>query len=93
MLREKAFGDAIDFTLDTANDIIDKPTGWYGIKIDRIFDEPHGVLCLGDYGSTFVATEGFEDEKLETLAEVVKRFLDNEAGCEVTQVCVDLSSL
>ena len=93
VLKEKKPGKAVDFTFDTEECLIGKPSGWYGIKIDKIFDEPYGVLCLGDYGSTFVKTEGLEDENPETLAEAVKRFLDAEAGYDVTQVCVDVATL
>lgn len=93
VLKGKKPGKAVDFTFDTEESLIGNPSGWYGIKVDKIFDEPHGVLCLGDYGSTFAKTEGLEDEKPETLAEAVKRFLDAEAGYNVTQVCVDVATL
>lgn len=41
-----------DFTYDSkqCKDDIPDPTGWYGIKITRIFDEEGGVLCYGYYG-------------------------------------------
>ena len=41
-----------DFTYDSkqCEDDIPDPTGWYGMKITRLFDEEGGVLCYGYYG-------------------------------------------
>ena len=43
-----------DITFDDKESIAvrGEPTGWYGIKIIKIFDEDGGVLCFGYYGGS-----------------------------------------
>jgi hypothetical protein len=41
-----------NFTFDNAESVAveGEPTGWYGVKVTKIFDEECGVLCFGYYG-------------------------------------------
>lgn len=45
-------GTTFDFTFDTPESVeqYGEPTGWYGVKLTKVFDENHGVLCFGFYG-------------------------------------------
>lgn len=44
------WGTEFDFTYDTEDSIYGEPTGWYCMKVVRLFDEEGGVLCYGYYG-------------------------------------------
>ena len=52
MLLVAPIDTQFDFTFDTPESVeqYGEPTGWYGVKLTRIFDEHNGVLCFGYYG-------------------------------------------
>lgn len=69
-------GESIDFTFDTPDDVTDdtfEPTGWYGIKRMKLFDEPFGVLCFGYYGGTETMIEHIYE--LEEIYEDFQNYL------------------
>ena len=84
------FGHSVDFTFDIPEDESDEcwePSGWHGVKIMNLFDEPNGVLCFGIYGGGYVArVEEITEDK--EIIEIFKRFCNEVTGREVTVLCV-----
>lgn len=84
------WGHSVDFTFDVPENETDEcwePTGWYGVKIMDLFNEPHGVLCFGVYGGGYsVRVEEITEPK--EVIEIFQRFCNEEVGREVTVLCV-----
>lgn len=89
MLEAKQFGESIDFTFDTTLD--DTPTGWFGVKIVDLFNEPNGCIVIGYYGGGATITRCINCGQ-ETVEELLKEMLWelSETDAPVEVVCVDL---
>lgn len=90
MLLEKEYGKSIDFSFDTT--LEDEPSGWFGIKIIDLFDEPRGCVSIGYYGGCITITRciHIEDNIEELLKEMLYELSESDELVEV--VCVDLKS-
>lgn len=84
------YGHSVDFTFDVPEDETDEyfePTGWHGVKIVNLFDEPHGVLCFGTYGGYYgIRAEAIIDTK--EIVDIFQRICNEEVDREVTVLCV-----
>ena len=58
-LEMKNLGESIDFTFDTTLD--SEPSGWYGVKIVDLFNEPEGCIVMGYYGGVLL----FQDVSIQ----------------------------
>lgn len=91
MLNKKKFGESIDFTFDTTLD--SEPSGWYGVKIVDLFNEPEGCIVMGYYGGGATISRCINPGE-ETVKELLKEMLWelSETDAPVKYVCVDLIS-
>ena len=91
MLNKKKFGESIDFTFNTTLDI--EPSGWYGVKIVDLFNEPEGCIVMGYYGGGATISRCIYPGE-ETVEELLKEMLLelSETDTPVEYVCVDLIS-
>ena len=82
------FGYSVDFTFDVPEDEDEnfEPTGWHGIKLADLFDEPEGVLCFGMYGGINTRVENIYDTK--DIKDIFQKICNEEMGCEVDVLCV-----
>lgn len=84
------WGHSVDFTFDVPEDEVDEywePSGWYGVKIMDLFNEPNGVLCFGTYGGNYgIRVEDISEEK--EIIDIFQRFCNEEVDREVTVLCV-----
>lgn len=89
MLDAKKFGESIDFTFDTTLD--NEPSGWYGVKIVDLFDEPEGCITMGYYGGGATISRCINPGE-ETIEELLKEMLWelSETDDPVECVCIDL---
>ena len=91
MLESKEFGDAIDFTFD---DVLEEyePSGWYGVKIVELFNEPKGCIVMGYYGGGATIARCINPGE-ETVEELLKEMLWelSETNDPVERVCIDLT--
>lgn len=90
MLEAKQFGESIDFTFDNTFEEYE-PSGWYGVKIVDLFDEPKGCIAIGYYGGGVTITRCINPGE-ETIEELLKEMLWelSETDEPVKVVCVDL---
>lgn len=90
MLEEKKYDKSIDFSFDTT--LEDEHSGWFGIKIVNLFDEPKGCVAIGYYGGGATITRCINQE--DNMEEVLKEMLWelSETYEPVKVVCVDLAS-
>ena len=90
MLEEKKYDKSIDFSFDAT--LEDEPSGWFGIKIVNLFDEPKGCVAIGYYGGGATITRCInpEDNMEEVLKEMLWKLSETDEPVEV--VCVDLAS-
>ena len=92
MLESKERGESIDFTFD---DVLDEyePSGWFGVKIVDLFNEPEGCIVMGYYGGGATISRCINPEE-ETVEELLKEMLWelSETDAPVEHVCVDLIS-
>ena len=92
MLESKEHGESIDFTFD---DVLDEyePSGWFGVKIVDLFNEPEGCIVMGYYGGGATISRCINPEE-ETVEELLKEMLWelSETDAPVEHVCVDLIS-
>ena len=92
MLESKEHGESIDFTFD---DVLDEyePSGWYGVKIVDLFNEPEGCIVMGYYGGGATISRCINPGE-ETVEELLKEMLWelSETNDPVEHVCVDLIS-
>lgn len=88
MLLKLPFGNSIDFTFDSPDDVTEdfEPSGWYGVKLNNLFDEPFGVLCFGYYGGGSGRIEEIYEKK--EIVDILQRFVNEEVGMEVKDLCV-----
>ena len=91
MLEEKKFDESIDFSFDSTLED-GEPSGWFGIKIVDLFDEPKGCVAIGYYGGGATITRCINPE--DSLEELLKEMLWelSETDEQVKVVCVDLAS-
>lgn len=87
-LRSLPFGSSVDFTFDTPEDESAnfEPSGWYGVKFAKLFDENIGVLCFGMYGGMYTKAESISETS--EIYDLFQQFLDSEAGYSVDMLCV-----
>lgn len=88
MLESREFDESVDFTFD--DEIVDEPTGWFGVKKVSLFDEPYGCIAVGYYGGSDMTIRSINpDIPLEqTLREMLQEVAD--FNSEVKTVCVDM---
>lgn len=91
MIKAKKFNESIDFTFDGELED-EEPSGWFGVKIVDLFDEPEGCLAIGYYGGGATITRCINPEdNIETLlGEMLWELTDTDEPVEY--VCVDLES-
>ena len=91
MLDAKKFGESIDFTFDTTLD--NEPSGWYGVKIVDLFNEPEGCITMGYYGGGATISRCINPGE-ETIEELLKEMLWelSETDESVECICIDLIS-
>ena len=91
MLESKEHGESIDFTF---NDVLDEyePSGWFGVKIVDLFNEPEGCIVMGYYGGGATISRCINPGE-ETVEELLKEMLWelSETDAPVEYVCVDLT--
>lgn len=89
MLDTKKFGESIDFTFDTTLD--NEPSGWYGVKIVDLFNEPEGCITMGYYGGGATISRCINSGE-ETIEELLKEMLWelSETDEQVKSICIDL---
>ena len=89
-LEMKNLGESIDFTFDTTLD--SEPSGWYGVKIVDLFNEPEGCIVMGYYGGGATTAKCINSGE-ETVEELLKEMLCelSETDEPVEYVCVDLT--
>lgn len=92
MLKRKKFNESIDFSFDSTLEEDEEPSGWFGIKIVDLFDEPNGCIAIGYYGggATIARCINPEDNLEELLSEMLHELSETNEQVEV--VCVDLTS-
>lgn len=92
MLKGKKFNESIDFSFDNTLEEDEEPSGWFGVKIVDLFDEPKGCLVIGYYGggATIARCINPEDNLEELLREMFCEL--SETAEQVEVVCVDLAS-
>lgn len=90
MLEGKKFNESIDFSFDTTLEEGREPSGWFGIKIVNLFDEPKGCIAIGYYGGGATIVRDI-DSKI-TMEEQLQGMLWglSETCDPVEYVCVDL---
>ena len=88
ILSTREFGESIDFTFDTTLD--NPPSGWYGVKIMNLFDEPKGCIVIGYWGGGATVARCIipgEDTVEELLKEMLWEL--SETNEPVESVCID----
>ena len=91
MVETKKFNESIDFSFD--NTLEDgEPSGWFGVKVVDLFDEPRGCLAIGYYGGGATITRCInpEDSIKALLEEMLWEILETDDS--VKYLCVDLAS-
>ena len=92
----------LDFTFDNIDKDPDcDPSGWYGLRLTKVFDEDDGVLAIGYYGggSTEVydiygLVDNSEDEVYvkkfcaEKLQNYINTWSETNSGCN--KICVEI---
>ncbi len=89
MLADRGFNESVDFTFD--NVIEDyEPTGWFGVKLVNLFNEPSGCIAMGYYSGSTTAVRNLNPDI--TIEELLKEMLweFSETDAPVERVCVDL---
>ena len=90
-LEMKNLGESIDFTFD---DVLDEyePSGWFGVKIVDLFNEPEGCIVMGYYGGGATISRCINPGE-ETGEELLKEMLwaISDTIDPVEQVCIDLT--
>lgn len=91
MVERKKFNESIDFSFD--NTLEDgEPSGWFGVKVVDLFDEPKGCLAIGYYGGGATITRCINPEdSIKALLEEMLWEL-SETDDPVKYLCVDLAS-
>lgn len=89
ILTERGFNETVDFTFDNILED-DEPTGWFGVKIVKLFSEPDGCIAIGYYGGG--ATLVRDVDSRITMEEQLQGMLWELSGtCDPVEcVCVDL---
>ena len=89
-LEMKNLGESIDFTFDTTLD--SEPSGWYGVKIVDLFNEPEGCIVMGYYGGGATISRCIDSGE-ETVEELLKEMVWelSETDEPVERVCIDLT--
>lgn len=92
MLKKKKFTESIDFSFDNTLEEGREPSGWFGVKTVKLFDEPKGCIAIGYYGggATIARCINPEDNMEELLKEMLCELSETNGLVEV--VCVDLAS-
>lgn len=88
-LHSMGYGDGLDFTFDS-EDFVQEPTGWFGFKKVLIFDEPYGNITMGDYGASASRIYSVKDNTIEEITEIIQFWLDDETGCSIEKICVEV---
>ena len=90
-LEMKNLGESIDFTFDITLD--SEPSGWYGVKIVDLFNEPEGCIVMGYYGGGATISRCINPGE-EIVEELLKEMLSelSETDTHVEHVCVDMMS-
>ena len=90
-LGTKNIGESIDFTFDTTLD--SEPSGWHGVKIVDLFNEPEGCIVMGYYGGGATISRCINPGE-EIVEELLKEMLSelSETDTHVEHVCVDMMS-
>ena len=92
----------LDFTFDDIDLCDDDPSGWYGMKLMKIFDEEDYVFAMGYYGggSTEVydiygmVDDSYSEERVKEycaarLQNFMNTWCDTIAPCE--KICVEIN--
>ena len=89
-LEMKNLGESIDFTFDTTLD--SEPSGWFGVKIVDLFNEPKGCVAMGYYGGGATIARYINPDE-ETLEELLKEMLweISDTIDPVERLCIDLT--
>lgn len=82
-------GEVLDFTFDD-EEMIQEPTGWFGFKKISIFDEPHGNICMGNYGASATRIHSLQENTVEEIAEIIQFWLEDESGYTIDKLCVEI---
>lgn len=92
MLKKKKFNESIDFSFDNTLEEDEEPSGWFGVKTVKLFDEPKGCIAIGYYGGGATVTRCInpEDNLEELLREMLRELSEEYEQVEV--VCVDVTS-
>ena len=90
-LRACDLGDELGFTNDEKEDIEvnGEPTGWYGVTIVDLFDNPTVVFGYYGGGAISCGSINYEDESFEDM---IITFFNREFDIKLTEdslVCVD----
>ena len=89
MLVDRGFNESVDFTFDNVLEDYE-PTGWFGVKLVDLFNEPDGCIAIGYYGGGATIARSFNPDT--TMEELLKEMLWelSETDAPVECVCVDL---
>lgn len=84
----------LDFTFDNIDEYDDEPSGWYGMKLMKIFDEEDYVFVMGYYGGG--STEAYDiygmvdnSDDIECVKEYCTKRLQNfmNTWCDSFEPC------
>lgn len=89
-LQKMNEGEVLDVTFDD-EEMIQEPTGWFGLKKITIFDEPYGNICMGDYGASATRIDSLQENTVEEIAEVIQFWLEDESGYTIDKLCVEIT--
>lgn len=89
MLEDRGFDESVDFTFDNVLEE-HEPSGWFGVKVLDLFNEPDGCIAMGYYGggATIARSLNPDTTMEELLKEMLWELSETDAPVEV--VCVDL---
>ncbi len=91
MVEAKKINESIDFSFDSTLED-GEPSGWFGVKVVDLFDEPKGCLTIGYYGGGATITRCINPEdSIKSLLEEMLWEL-SETDEPVKNICVDLAS-
>lgn len=89
-------GKAIGFTSDTLESIgwDGEPSGWYGIKYEKMFDVPY--VFIGYYGGGVDAMQGSDDLSKANIMDLLIGFFKDKFNMDINRssyICVDLEDM
>ena len=72
MLVDRGFNESVDFTFDNVLEDYE-PTGWFGVKLVDLFNEPNGCIAIGNYGGGATIARSLNPDT--TMEELLKEML------------------